>query len=80
MITVLLPAKVVHLIGGTSEEQQLHRTALEQYLGHDVQFHGAPPAGERWGYFHDALAQMNAAHAPLAEDMCRGMDSMAGLL
>lgn len=80
MIIVQVPRGTVHLVGGNEEEWHLHRTALEQYLGHPVHYHHAPPPDARWGYFNDALAQMNEAHAPLAAEMCRGMDSMAGLL
>lgn len=79
MITIDMRQPVI-LVGGADEEHALHGKAICAYLNHPIQYAAEPPTdGTRWAHFSTALAQMNAAHAPIAEDMCRGMDSMAGL-
>ena len=75
MIRVSTPVALI--AGGTDEEWALHGRAIAGYLKLAVKRVEPEQAECRFG---DVLAQMNAAHTPLAESMCRGMDSMAGLL
>lgn len=80
MITIDMRQPVI-LVGGTDEEHALHGKAVCAYLKHPIQYAAAAPTdGTRWAHFSTALAQMNAAQASVAEELCRGMDSMAGLL
>lgn len=80
MIRVPLPqAPRIRLTGGTTEERDLHGSALAEHFGCDVGFYPADYAHVDMT-FAEAMAQMHAAHAPLAHAAVEGMDSMLGVL
>ena len=80
MIHASIPQRTrVRLTGGTTEERDLHGPALAEHFGCDVGFYPADYAHVDMT-FDEAMAQMHAAHEPLARAAVEGMDSMMGVL
>jgi hypothetical protein len=80
MIHVPLPqAPRVRITGGTTEERELHGRALAEHFDCEVAFYPADYAHVDMT-FAEAMAQMEAAHEPLARAAVEGMDSMLGAL
>jgi hypothetical protein len=73
MIHASIPQRTrVRLTGGTAEERDLHGSALAEHFGCDVGFYPADYAHVDMT-FAEAMAQMHAAHEPLARAAVEGM-------
>jgi len=67
------------VLGGTREEQHLYGSALAQHYGRTICWVDKVHGNSYHITFEDALADMQQAHALVAEEAYRGADSMWGV-